>query len=229
MEQRIILDPAGFPLLDLPEVGFAIHWFPVTKIQVEYFLSVVNDTRYDENWYTSLLNFLPRISPGSIRPSNYWQSFITGILPAEAQRFSQWCGRGFDLPTASEWIHAYHYLHQFPASPDNIAAVFEHSPAANGIQERTERLINAVERASANEDHHLGEARTLADQMLMRLGVMEYVYEDEQRDTFGGLGISHPGLLPTFREAESLQSLTNRHEGLRLKQYGFRLIKRKGL
>lgn len=227
MDFKIILDPSGFPLIDLPELNFAIHWLPVTKIQIEYFLTVVNDSKYDQAWYEHLLSkYGERVSPSSARTSDYWNLFITGILPAEAQRFSQYCGRGYDLPTAAEWRDAFRILSNINASQEYLESVLE----TTNLRERTQRLIKKVESITSSESSQLDSPRKLADQMLMRLGIMEYVYEDDQRNTFAGFGQPSRGLggiLISPRDGIP-QKLTNRTEGLRLKQYGFRLIKRKG-
>lgn len=227
MDFEIILDPSGFPLINHPELNFAIHWFPVTKIQIEYFLTVVNDSKYDQAWYEHLLfNYGKRVSPDGARANNYWELFLTGILPAEAQRFSQYCGRGYDLPTAAEWYKAYSVLSRVNASQEYLERVLE----TPNLRERTRRLIKNAEGIAKSESSQLEGQRNLADQMLMRLGIMEYVYGDDQRNTFAGFGQPSRGLAGMLISPRDgiPQILTNRTEGLRLKQYGFRLIKRKG-
>lgn len=216
----IELDAAGFPMIYIPDQGFAIHWMPVTKIQVEYFLSVVNDSKYNEDWYTTLLGYSKRVSPDRVRPTTFNELFVTGILPSEAQRFSQWCGRGYDLPTEREWSAAADFLDHLPAAQDNINLLM----STNGIRERTARVIKALEGAISGESR--STSRSVVDQAVMRGGIYEFVYEDDRRDTFGAMG--QPSRSLTGRGKMLRLTDSYRATGMRHAQYGFRLIHREG-
>src|SRR5437660_843621 len=99
------LDRTGFPILEMPALPFGVLWLPVTKIQFEHFL--VDTGAFDNAWYQDKLNnWNPRISAGNLGVTNYWQAFMTGILPSEAIRYAEWVGQGADLPTAKEWKQA---------------------------------------------------------------------------------------------------------------------------
>ncbi|GEM_PF-632804 len=216
----IELDTAGFPMIVLPGLQFSIHWLPVTKIQIEYFLSAVYDAKYNEEWYNEILSKgTPRISPRAIRVNSYIDLFVTGILPAEAQRYSRWCGQGFDLPTEDEWLNAYKVLERIAAVP----AAIDHICQTTGIRERTDRLLRMLEKTLTND---AGRDRKVVDQMVMRHGVYEYVYESDQRDTFAGIGQAKDTINPPRKGANRFTD-RNRAEGARNKQYGFRLIKRR--
>jgi hypothetical protein len=220
---KLRFDKADFPMVEIPastpSKTFYMQWLPVTKIQLEYFLSDVGDSRFDSNWYESLLKFNERVAPGAAQMNNYWQLFATGILPIEARRFAQWCGRGFDLPTAEEWLMAWNYLSSIPASPDMV----EYLTSQSKLRDRTKRLLNKLE--SILTESTTSE-RMMIDQSLMRYGVMEYVYENNQRNSFAGFG--QPSKLffgTTFSPAKGIaQLLANKTEGARMKQFGFRLI-----
>lgn len=225
MELQVKLDPIGFPMIWIERCAFYIHWLPVTKIQIEYFLSSPTNSmnEYDEAWYQNLCrNYTGRISPGQLKSGNYWRAFVTGMLPVEAKRFAIWCGRGgYDLLTVQEWMDAFRYLSQVQADP----AYIEQVTAVEGLKERPRRLIRNLEGVLQNEASQLEGARSLADQMLMRLGVMEFVYVNEQRNTFAGLGQTHSSFFGGFiTPSKGPQTLTNPAEGARMKHYGFRLI-----
>jgi hypothetical protein len=224
MDIKIKLDSSGFPMIWVQPIRAYMHWLPVTKIQIEHFLSSTNDAMFDEAWYNRLLSMNKRISPGEVRNSNYWEAFLTGILPREAQRFAIWCGRDYDLPTADEWFAAYKHFKSY----NQDSSVIENIALTPGLSERAQTLLANVESAARREAASaLGSERTLADQMLMRLGLMEYVYEDEQRNTFGGFGQTHSAFFGSFVSPNSgVQRLNNPAEGARMRQYGFRLIYR---
>jgi hypothetical protein len=222
---EVTVDKANFPIVRVPALGFDIYWLPITKIQFEHFMC---DTGlYDNNWYQDKLRqYNDRVSPGSINLGNYWGVFMTGILPAEALRFASWCGRGFDLPTAQEWKKTIQYFANISAGEEFIDAV----TSALGISERAKLLVERLEHVTSSDSQQLGGGgRLLCDQMLLRLGIMEYIYEDEQHNTFGGWGKPNRrfwgSMLDPLRDAGYVR-LGKRTEGVRMKQYGFRLIRR---
>ena len=222
---NISVDKANFPIIRIPSLHLEINWLPITKIQFEHFLC---DTGlYDNSWYQDKLNqYNDRVAPGSISRGNYWGVFMTGILPAEALRFAKWCGRGFDLPTAHEWKKVIEYFAGMSADKAYIEAI----TTAPSVSERAKQLIERLEQVTNSDSQQLGSGgRLLCDQMLMRLGIMEYIYEDDQRNTFGGWGKPNRrfwgSMYDPLRDASYVR-LGKRTEGIRMKQYGFRLIRR---
>jgi hypothetical protein len=176
------LDRAGFPMIWIEAIGAFMHWLPVTKIQFESFFTWASDPTFDDEWYHRILDLNPHVAVSEIGPSNYCNAFITGILPEEAQRFAAWCGRGYSIPTLSEWQKAYTYLKQLPADSEGPASFL---PAT---EERVRTLLTRIESSSATVASRLGRTRTRADQMLMRLGVLEWVEQTSGRVRWGGLG-----------------------------------------
>ena len=52
-----------FPLVVVPGQDFALFWLPLTKVQIEYFLSETTDSQFDRAWYDGRLRNNPRITP----------------------------------------------------------------------------------------------------------------------------------------------------------------------
>lgn len=208
----IDLDPrTAFPMYRLQDFDFSVMWLPMTKIQVEYFLSETDDSRFDARWYQSCLVTNPRRSPYAMTTSDYWNVFMTGITFDEVQILRQWW-RGFDLPTKAEWNALLNALDQHPAHPDYVQVVRQHP----GLHERAGTLIERLEQLHQSQTN-----RTLAHQTLLRNGIEEYVYLDSGRHACGVEGYP-PRQLNGGRRTE----LRNVHQGLAAQGIGFRLIVR---
>jgi len=229
---KTYLDPTGFPMVEVPDTNFAMSWLPVTKIQFEHFLCDTN--LFNDSWYQDILeNYTPRVSPNAIRLGDYWNLFMTGILPSEAVRFGNWMGRDYHLPTVQEWNKAILALAGYPAHPDHVDAALnaKDENAKRTINERALLICRNLDEITASEVNQLvsTEGRRLCDQMLMRLGVVEYVYEDNQWNSFAGWGQPNRkffgGTSNPIRDAKPIQ-LVNRTEGMRMNHFGFRLIRR---
>jgi hypothetical protein len=221
----VSVDRTGFPLVETPDLPFAFLWLPITKIQFEHFL--VDTEAFDNNWYQDKLRYNGRVSPYNLSVSNYWQAFMTGILPVEALRYAAWYGGNFDLPTAREWKDTFDYFARWEAEPDFIAAILQ---TAN-LSERARALIANLEVVTQQESRQLaGGKRLLCDQMAMRLGVAEIAYETHPGTSFCAWG------QPNKRQyAHAFNPLydpspihfVNRAEGARMAYCGFRLLRRK--
>lgn len=213
-----ILDRAGFPMLRVEAIGAYMHWYPLTKIQAEYFLCSTTDSQFDEKWYDDLLYLNPRVTPTEISENNYWNAFLTGVLPHEAQQLAQWAQ--CSIPTLDEWLTAYRALKQQPELNDALASM-------GNLSERTRTLLERIDAASRKVAAHEGLTRTLADQLLMRLGVMEWVDCPNSRVRWGGMG--KPA--KRFRGGLFSPDHGQPHELLdpetdRASYYGLRLIRR---
>ncbi|GCE08122.1 SUMF1/EgtB/PvdO family nonheme iron enzyme [Dictyobacter aurantiacus] len=218
---NLSLDKTGFPVIEVPGLPFKMLWLPVTKIQFEYFL--VDTGAYDNDWYQDKLrHYNPRISAGNLGVTNYWQAFMTGLLPFEARRYAEWAGHGSDLPTAQEWKNALNTLGRWPADPAFVDAVLHLS----GLNERARVLIQAIEHVLLAEKDQLSGGHFLCDQMAMRLGVLELLYEDSQRLSYCCWGQPNRrfagGLNNPLRDTAPTRF--NDRNGIRMKTVGFRLI-----
>jgi len=215
------LDNTGFPMVWFQSIGAFVQWLPITKIQVEYFLTETNDAIFDERWYGDVDRYNPRISPTQIRKNNYWQTLSTGIKPREALRYTMWCGRGYSLPEADEWQSIYQEANSIAHDPALLNQIIN----LDDLRERPRTLLQRLNSVMP-DDTASGKTRTLADAMMLRMGIMEYVFEDANRNTFVGLGLTNPDFVGSFRRAEDPQHLNNPSEGQRMRDYGFRLIYR---
>lgn len=220
---EIVLDRTGFPMVRISVLDAYVHWLPVTKIQFELFMAATSNSLFDSRWYDEILELNPRITPAAIRPNNYWQAFLTGITPVEAQRFAQWCGPEFALPTLEEWNTAYQELKELPECQ------LEKLGGLGSSTGRTRTLFTQLDSSGRVVTEQIGgyNPRTLADQMLMRLGVMEWVECTTQRVRWGGMGITHPVFYGALQNPDHGQPmLPISPETNRLRHFGFRLIKR---
>ncbi|HEY1349289.1 MAG TPA: SUMF1/EgtB/PvdO family nonheme iron enzyme [Ktedonobacteraceae bacterium] len=220
----LALDRCGFPILQTPALPFDLLWLPVTKIQFEHFL--VDTGAFDSAWYLEkLAGYTPRISAGNLGVTNYWQAFMTGILPVEALRYAEWAGRGADLPTAQEWKQALSTLAGWQADRAFHEAVVQ----TPGLSERARLLLIGLDRVLQDESAQLADGCFLCDQLAMRLGVLELMYEDTVRRSFccwGQINRRFVGGVSNPLRETAPSRFTDRN-GVRMKTVGFRLILRR--
>jgi len=226
MDLKIILDPINFPMIYIESGNFYMHWLPVTKIQLEYWLSSGGVNTYDARWYNEVLDYNPRVSPGFIKSDNYWGAFVTGVTPIEIKQFIAWLGRDYDIPTAGQWQLAYQHLKKETANPQYVEQLLN----VPNLNRRAKTLIKNID-ISINEvgtSTQMRGGRTVADQALMRLGVMEYVYRDDRRNTYGGYGQPVGAFFGTTETPDKgyPQRLIDEQDGAKMPHYGFRLIKK---
>lgn len=216
------LDPAGFPMIWVQAIDAYIHWMPATKIQFEYFMCSAPDSHFDARWYDEVLDLNPRAAAGDLRSTNYWNAFLTGITPSEAQRFANWCA-GSCIPSLDEWFTAYRALKAQPPLLDPLAAM-----DSLGLRDRTRSLLSRLESLGRSVTKEIGGYdRTLADQMLMRLGVMEWVECSSQRARWGGMGETHTTFHGSLQTPDHGQPMVPINPDVnRLGYFGFRLIRR---
>jgi len=221
----IKLDPTGFPVVWVQSINAYLHWLPVTKIQFEFFLCAEPSAQFDAQWYDDILQLNTRVSPQDITAANYWSAFLSGILPGEAGQFARWCGLGYAIPSLDEWRKAYTFLKTQPVQPQAISNALN-QPGAPRLSDRTQRLINQLEtvqhRAWRDVDFN---APNQADQMFMRLGVLEWVESTELLNRWGGMGQTHQRFHGGFFTPDHGQpSRPHDPENMRLHHYGFRLL-----
>lgn len=212
------LDRTGFPMLWVDSIQAYMHWMPATKIQFENFLGATSDSRFDATWYDEILAVNERITPDAIRLHNYWKAFLSGVRPSEVENFARWQGEGYAIPTIQDWFTAYKSLKASPPVSSPLEPI-------EGLRPRIKTLLSRLDAATNSALKEAGYERTLADQMVMRMGVMEWVAIQNQRSRWGGMGETYPpfhGAL--FTPDHGQPSVPNNPEGERLRHYGFRLI-----
>jgi hypothetical protein len=211
-------DPTGFPMIWVEAIAAWMHWLPVSKLQFERFLQVAPDRAFDAAWYDQLLALNPRVAPARIRTENYDNALLTGILPAEAERFAAWSGEGFAIPSLEQWLLAWSALKSLPAER-GLPAAF-----SLRLEEPVHTLLLRIDNALAAATAGFGR-RTLADQMLMRWGVLEWVEQAGHPARWAGIG-------QPLRLARGVQVSPDRGpvvpdhpEAFRSYLFGFRLIR----
>jgi hypothetical protein len=211
-------DPLGFPMVWIEEIGAFMHWLPVTKIQFERFIAGSPGPRFDDTWYRGVLNLNPRVAVPEIGPDNYWNAFITGVLPEEARRFAAWCGGEYALPTTKDWQKAYDALTAVPVSPGKLPGLLE------GEGDLVRSALSQIEAASAAAVRS-GRGRTRADQMLMRLGVLEWAEQTGGAVPWAGMGEPAPHFCMLW-SIEKGPAIPLDAGSSRSSVFGFRLIRR---
>lgn len=172
---RWLFDRTGFPYLAVPGAEVAVALLPVTKAQAEAWLG--DPAGPGDEWYADVLAVSPRVGwrvsrPPAPRPTSrsrnertthLWHLLLTGVHPAEAERLAAWLGRGYRLPTATEWRAADRAVAALSA--DHVTALVSSiesgkgHPAVAGILRR---------QWQANR-------RTAAQLALLEDGVLEWV------------------------------------------------------
>ncbi|GAB4204684.1 MAG: hypothetical protein OHK0022_30060 [Roseiflexaceae bacterium] len=216
-------DRAGFPMVVIDTLDIAIHWLPLTKIQFEWFICSQTSETFDEAWYNEVTSRNPRISPSRVSSGNYWQAFLTDIRPSEAERFARWCGDSYSLPTLDQWLGAYEFLKtQQPVK--GLIGTLEQQGLK--LSERAKTLLEKLDAASEKGCKEAGYPRTLADQMFLRRGVLEWVAVRDARTQWGGMGLVNRNLHSIMINPDNGQpARPGQPELIRMHYYGFRLIR----
>lgn len=219
---EIIFDKTGFPMVRVNPENFWIHVWPVTKIQFENFLCDQPNSEMDANWYQQILSNNPRITPSHVTSGNYWQLFVAGIHPEKVKLYDEWCGRGFSIPTSAEWYAAYSYFSRQETVIDLTAAL-----AMKNSRRKIDPFVKVISQKLSDISLDLSKSRTtsLADQFLMRGGMVEWVKLTGESTQWGGLGEPSP-LSGWNTTAIVYQGRAEIVRNLNVRHYGFRLIKR---
>jgi Sulfatase-modifying factor enzyme 1 len=220
MTSPIQLDRLGFPMVLVPEADLYVQALPVTKIQFERFLCDVLDAHFDQKWYSTILRLSPRISPQRVWAGNYWQAFLTGVLPMEAERFARWMGPGYRLPTEAEWSAIFHAASAVVGEVGALGAWSIPSTRGRELLQRVgASLLSAAERLEYPSD--------LATSMGLRLGVLEWATASRDDGLrFVGLGEPHPAFCGNLWDPEESQTVCPADlESERSPIFGFRLVR----
>ena len=220
-ETYFSIDRTGFPMVYSNAINAYVSWLPTTKIQFEYFLCSQPDSRFDSTWYEKILAMNERVSPRDISAANYWNAFITGVKPSEALSYCAWCGDDFALPTLAEWNLVFAEFRDADPVPSTDV------PGNDLPGPRAQTLVEQLSAASGKSAADVGYTPSMADSMLLRSGVMEWVEYKEEGLSWGGKGEPSPKFHGSLVSAADRQpSLPHNPEGDRLYYYGFRTIKR---
>lgn len=174
-------DKYGFPLIKIPETNIFIHWLPLTKIQIEYFLCETHKVQtFNRKWYDELLAVNNRIAPAQIEITNFVKALCTGIAPNEAKDIASSFGIEYALPSEEEWLGAKHSLVEQPTvNPKNLFSDLELTERAKIVLFKFHKITEPAE--------------NLAQQMLLEddFGILELVQKDGE---IGFIGEAHRSL-----------------------------------
>jgi len=222
MQKDPYFDQAGFPLLWVDEITSYMYFFPVTKIQFETFICQVPDQQFGHNWYSEITHLNKRISPHLLTKDNYWQLFITGIKPDEVQRYQNWCnedGHEYYVSTPNQWKDLYQILKN--KEPINLETLVLQA------DRRFYTSATQLEEIITSFCEYSNRPYTLADQMLMSFGVMEWAIIDLTKPRWGGMGEPHPRFFRILNSADQGIAIEPKSPLVdRLPSYGFRLFMR---
>lgn len=218
LEQKWRKDHCGFPMLWIESCETWVHWFPVTKLQFEIFLCHQRDPQIGGSSYSEMCSLNPRVAPQFLSEENYWRAFVTGILPQEAEAFARWCGPGYRVPTALEWLNVLKALSEGGPWKMDWEHLLEKVPPRRSL------LIRNLDRVSQSIDgFRIGGQ--LLDQALMRNGVVEWVRSEEEPPSWGGLGEPPAQLaaqLSNLNLIDVIEPLAPHEQ--RIRYFGFRLL-----
>jgi hypothetical protein len=214
----IVTDPVGFPMIWIEEIGAFMHWLPVTKVQFEKFIAASSEDPFDDAWYSRLLDLNPRVAVAEIAPENYCNAFLTGVLPEEANRFAAWCGGEYSLPTFEDWQKAYAVLVAAPLASSGMSGLLEEAG------DLVRSVLTQIE-SSSSAAARPGRKRMRADQMLMRLGVLEWVEKTGGTIPWAGMG-EPSSYFRTLWSIEKGSAIASNAYTSRSSVFGFRLIRR---
>jgi hypothetical protein len=196
-KDKFYFDQAGFPLLWVDELTSYVYFFPVTKIQFETFICQVPDQRFDDHWYSEVTKLNQRTSPRLLTKDNYWQLCITGIRPDEIQCYQDWCNKDdfkYYVPTPKNWKELYQIVKNKEPVDLEEFALKKDLRFYTSAKKLEEIVLGFCKRSN--------RAYTLADQMLMTFGVMEWVVIDPVKSRWGGMGEPHPKFYSIISSAD---------------------------
>jgi hypothetical protein len=201
-------DRTGFPVLELPQLGWAMHLLPIAKMQWERWLAEPDSL--GDAWYDEVLQVSSRLGLPKANASNYEQLFMGGVLPEEAESFARWLGEDFQLPTSDIWRRIDKCLGEEAIEPEEMDALCNAPVLLRSAQKLLDFLIR------------IHKPRFWADLALMRGGLLEWVRGGPK--TFGGLGAPrhefHP-LLMNPQQHPPVKPLKME----RLRYFGCRLVR----
>lgn len=206
----LTLDPFDFPLIQPAGLGLAVHLFPVTKVQFEYFLGEARGRRqFDPSVYAEMKAINPRTSWRKPlgRPETL---FATAILPVEIESYVRWLGDGYRLPTDLEWKAIDASLAQ-PVDPQTLEKL------------AADESIHPAARALLAASHSRGESPQFRELGMFEKGLLEWV---RVRDGYRLQGRVRPELYRIIHNPRV-------HDAIRVQQdppprhkaFGFRLVK----
>lgn len=200
-------DRTGFPVLELPEAKAAVHLWPVCKAQFERYLA--EPAGPGDAWYEEVLAVSPRVSLRNADLESYESALLSGVQPAETQKFALWLGNGYNLPTVETWRVVDRALQSAPLDAVDAAALRESADLSRPAKQLLELVLKLA-------------PQTWSALSLMRGGVLEWVISGPK--AFGGLGAPRPHFHSMIMNPQRDRPVQPLREG-RHRYFGFRLVR----
>ena len=214
-------DPCGFPMCWIEKARAYMHWYPITKLQFELFLASSVNTCVDHDSYLEILKGNPRVSSREVDEDNYWQAFVSGVLPQEAEEYATWCGSGYRLPTLQDWLDGYYEL---VSRHGDVTPL----PDPLDVPERRLELLRALDGISPGSPPNGAVQRSFgswADRAFLRGGLVEWVRDGREPANWGGMGEAHPALSRSLTKVEQEDPIEPKDpHNVRVPHFGFRLL-----
>ena len=204
VEQVWVLDRTGYPMVYVPTIDSYVQLFPLSKPQLERFLTEYGTLSRGDVWYRDLLTVSPRTAIRDIESAHYESHFATGLLFPEVQQIVRWYGPAYRIPSVEQWQAARDWLAQQP--PSVLPAALETTMARTAL-----KLWHVLLRVLSPQ--------SLLDLSLMRRGIIEWVRDD--KDEIAGMGEPRQGFYPGFHTNPFAPTSTTRRSRL----WGCRLLR----
>jgi hypothetical protein len=206
---RWSFDRTGFPVLEPPQLGWAVQLWPVTKVQYERFLA--EPAGPGDEWYETILSVSPRVPILDLNEKNYESAFLGGVLPEEALSFARWLGPDFELPKEGDWRAMDQELMSAALGTEDLASL----RADPGFHPQGRRLLEWCLKEFQPE--------TWGQLALLRDGLLEWVALKDGK--FGGLGSTRPTFLAVIVNPQRDEPVTPVRPEERKPYFGFRLLR----
>jgi hypothetical protein len=195
VSDRWRLDKSGYPMVFVPPLKAHVHLFSLTKSQFEHFLANAKQTERNPAWYAEVLKLNPRRAPHTVAADETEMLFISGLLPADAEAFMRWHGRGLTWLNPQQWLTAHDWLGNQPISalPFDVAEAM--TPTATWLWQ------SFVEARAP---------RTLADLGCMEEGIVDWVRDGSRMVGMGQPTTRLGGGFHNLREPHVPTSLQHR-------------------
>jgi hypothetical protein len=184
----------------------------------------------DMSWYAEHCNQQHRLSAREVTKDNFWRCLMTRVLPQEAEAVAQWLGPGFRLPTSSDWLALLRSADGLPARAVDWSVLTPSvSPRCMELLRAFAKLPLKGRRTKPTPEAPDGRlAPTLADQMLLRGALLEWVDTGLREQPWGGMGEVHGSLHRRISRLDDGEVLIPRRSTEeRIAHFGCRLIRKR--
>lgn len=209
---ELIYDRTNFPLIKIDPLNTYIHVLPVTKIQFERFLSDPYASPDSQEYTSSIIELNPRIPPNDFNADEAWKIFATALLPDEINRFTNWLGPSYRLPTRQEWITTKEWLEHINADAFQIE-----------ISKLNE--MNILANTLIRKIYEVYSAKSALDVCMQLNTIMEWTKDALDSKQLALIGAPDRRLFSSLDRTDYLSPMYPINYSKRITYAGFRLLK----